>query len=167
VAGAIYVLKDGDQLVEMKEQAYDSEELLQALLAQYPDLMAGDQIDSSAPRRWLLIKREKEVPSQEDENGRWSIIRGRLIGQFLPGTYGTVEIRFQVLQGKPPFSDEGKRIELLERLNQIPGVSAPATGITKRPSIRLSLLKDPATLQQFLSVLDWLVKVIKREGLQE
>lgn len=73
MAGVIYLLKDRDQLVEMKEQAYDSEDLLQALLAQYPNPMAGDQIDSSASRRWLLIKREKEVPGQETESGRWSV----------------------------------------------------------------------------------------------
>ena len=73
MSGVIYLLKDGDQLVEMKEQTYDSEELLQALLAQYPNLMAGDQIDSSVPRRWLLIEREKDVPGQEGGGGRWSI----------------------------------------------------------------------------------------------
>ena len=106
MSGAIYLLKDGDQLVELREQAYDSEDLLQALLAQYPNLMAGDQIDSSIPRRWLLIKREKEVPSEDNETGRWSVdhlfldqdgvptlvevkrssdtrIRGEVVGQML------------------------------------------------------------------------------------
>ena len=34
MSGIIYLLKDGGQLVEMTEQMYDSEELLQALLAQ-------------------------------------------------------------------------------------------------------------------------------------
>lgn len=72
-----------------------------------------------------------------------------------------MEIKFQMLQGKPPFSDEGKRVELQERFNKVPGIVIPVTGITKRPSIRLSLLKDPSVLQQFLSVLDWLVEQIR------
>jgi hypothetical protein len=73
MAGNIYLLKDSNQLVEMKEHTYDSEDLLQTLLAQYPNLLAGDQINSSIPRRWLLVKREKEVPSQEGEGGRWAV----------------------------------------------------------------------------------------------
>lgn len=57
----------------MSEQAYDSEDLLQRLLAEYPNLLAGDQIDRDSPRRWLLISREASVPSCESGPGRWSV----------------------------------------------------------------------------------------------
>jgi hypothetical protein len=40
VSGGIFVL-DGAEVVAMHEQPYDSEDLLQALLADYPDLLAG------------------------------------------------------------------------------------------------------------------------------
>jgi hypothetical protein len=53
----------GDELVELAEQPYDSEERLQRLLADHPALMPEDQIDSDEPRRWLLIQREMGVPS--------------------------------------------------------------------------------------------------------
>jgi len=43
VSGGIFLL-NGEQLVEMRERAYDSEDLLQALLAKYPNLLAGDQL---------------------------------------------------------------------------------------------------------------------------
>ena len=43
VSGGIFLLS-GDKLVEMREQAYDSEDLLQALLAKYSNLLAGDQL---------------------------------------------------------------------------------------------------------------------------
>jgi hypothetical protein len=58
--------------VRTKEQDYDSEDLLQALLAQYPNLMAADQIDSAVPRRCLLIKLEKEVSGKrrKPDDGR-------------------------------------------------------------------------------------------------
>jgi len=72
VAGGIY-LRDGDDLVEMTEQPYDSEDILQELLAKYPNLLAGDQMDSSDPRRWLLVSREMGLPSDELEGGRWSV----------------------------------------------------------------------------------------------
>jgi len=71
--GGIYLIQDNDQLVEMKEQAYPSEDLLQGLLAKYPNLLAGDQMDSAAPRRWLLISREASLPSEEGGSGRWSV----------------------------------------------------------------------------------------------
>ena len=36
---------NGEELVEMHEQPYDSEDLLQTLLAKYPNLLAGgDQL---------------------------------------------------------------------------------------------------------------------------
>ncbi len=50
----IYLIRDNGDLVEMTEQPYDSEALLQDLLAKYPDLLAGSQINNDAPRRWLL-----------------------------------------------------------------------------------------------------------------
>lgn len=71
--GGIYLIQENGELVEMTEQAYDSEDLLQRLLARYPRLLAGDQIDSTAPRRWLLISREAAVPAEEEGPGRWSV----------------------------------------------------------------------------------------------
>lgn len=56
----------------MREQSYDSEDLLQALLAKYPSLLAGDQLPGS-PRRWLLVKRETGVPSEEGGGSHWSL----------------------------------------------------------------------------------------------
>ncbi len=50
----------------MDEQPYDSENLLQELLAKYPNFLAGDQMDSARPRRWLLVKREAELASGKD-----------------------------------------------------------------------------------------------------
>src|SRR5262245_45121462 len=57
----------------MEEAPYDSETLLQRLLADHPDLLAGDQIDAEEPRRWLLVSREMAVPGEQDGAGRWSL----------------------------------------------------------------------------------------------
>ena len=377
VSGGIYLIQDNGQLVEMTERAYDSEDLLQELLAKYPNLLAGGQIDSSVPRRWLLISREASLPSEEGGAGRWSVDhlfldqdaiptlvevkrssdtrirrevvgqmldyaanavvywpveairaqfeancevqglepdqilgeflgadadeeefwqkaktnlqagkirmvfvadeipaelrrvveflnvqmdpaevlaveirqyvgeglktlvprvigqtaeaqqkkssarrearqwdepsffqelearqgsaeaavarkilewakvnmpsiwwgRGKRSGSFIPGldhngvwhqvigiwTYGSLEMQFQYMQSKPssPFADDSKRLELLRRLNEIPGVALPADSITRRPGIPLSTLKDEAVLEQFLEALAWVVQEIK------
>jgi hypothetical protein len=57
----------------MEEAPYDSETLLQKLLADHPDLLAGDQIDAEEPRRWLLVSREMAIPGEQDGAGRWSL----------------------------------------------------------------------------------------------
>ena len=56
----------------MREQAYESEDVLQVLVEEYPQLLAGDAIDAIAPRRWLLVKREAGVPREEGGSSWWS-----------------------------------------------------------------------------------------------
>src|SRR5262245_55196945 len=69
----IFLIQNDGQLIGMREQAYDSEALLQELLARYPNLLAGDQIAPTEPRRWLLITREASLPSEEMGSGRWAV----------------------------------------------------------------------------------------------
>ncbi|MBA2475211.1 MAG: hypothetical protein H0V40_04560 [Actinobacteria bacterium] len=65
-------LKHGEELVEMVEQPYEAEAVLQRLLADYPNLLAGDQ-DDEPRRRWLLVQRELGIAGEEDGSDRWSI----------------------------------------------------------------------------------------------
>ena len=71
--GGIYLIHDDGRLLKMNEEGYDSEDLLQGLLAQYSDLLAGDQMDNLRPRRWLLVSRETGLPSEERGGDRWSV----------------------------------------------------------------------------------------------
>jgi hypothetical protein len=73
LGGRIYLLNDESNLIAMEESAYDSERLLQKLLADHPDLLAGEQINAEQPRRWLLVTREMSVPGEQDGAGRWSL----------------------------------------------------------------------------------------------
>ena len=57
----------------MTEQEYASEDLLQKLIADYPNLLAGDQIHDAEPRRGLLVSRELSLASEEAGGGRWSV----------------------------------------------------------------------------------------------
>jgi hypothetical protein len=68
----IFLIQENGDLVEMIETPPYSEALLQTWLEKYPSLLAGHQIDPSAPRRWLLVERECGVPSEEGGGGRWS-----------------------------------------------------------------------------------------------
>lgn len=77
MAGSIYLLRSETDLVELKEAEYDSERLLQELLASHPSLLAGEQMDGAVPRRWLLVDREVQVPTDD------SAYRGYLDHLFL------------------------------------------------------------------------------------
>jgi hypothetical protein len=53
-------LKSGDSYVAMTEQAYEGEGVLQALIAQHPEMLAGDE------RPLLLVRREAHVQQEQD-----------------------------------------------------------------------------------------------------
>lgn len=69
----IYVVDGDDALHALERRPYDSEALLQALLERYPDLLAGDQMDAEAPRRWALVAREAGVPGEDGGGARWAL----------------------------------------------------------------------------------------------
>lgn len=68
----IFLVADEGKLKPMVETPYQNESILQVLLASYPDLLPGDQIDPESPRRWLLVKRELAVPG-EAVTSWWSL----------------------------------------------------------------------------------------------
>lgn len=72
MAAGIYLVRDGEQLIRMANTSYETEDHLQGLIARYPSLLAGDDVDSGLPARWLLIGREVGIPSEEGGAGRWA-----------------------------------------------------------------------------------------------
>jgi hypothetical protein len=69
----IYLLQDSGDAVELSEQPYDSEDILQWLLAEHPNVLGGDQIGGGRPRRWLLIARETGIPAEVAGADRFSL----------------------------------------------------------------------------------------------
>lgn len=58
---------------QLVETPYDSEDLLQRLLAESHALLPGDQISPESPRRWLLVAREVGIPDTNEGGNRWSV----------------------------------------------------------------------------------------------
>ncbi len=69
----IFLQKQDGELEDMHEEPYSSESVLQSLLESHPSLLAGDQMNPSHPREWILIAREMDVPGEADAHGRWSL----------------------------------------------------------------------------------------------
>lgn len=62
MSGRIYVIKNNDELTPMEETKHTREFDFQGLLEKYPDLIPGDQINPTKPRRWILVGREISIP---------------------------------------------------------------------------------------------------------
>lgn len=56
----------------MKPAQFAAELDFQALLARFPELLAGDQSDNDNPRRFILVRQEMAIDHDNDE-GRWSL----------------------------------------------------------------------------------------------
>ena len=69
----VLVLQPDGTMASLKPAPFAEEARFQELLAQYHDLLAGDQIDPDAPRRWLFVDREVGVPDAADSADRWSL----------------------------------------------------------------------------------------------
>jgi len=87
--------------------------------------------------------------------------RGESHYLFAVWTNGVIETYFYYLKNKPPFDSEEMRRELLNRLNQVQGISLPADAIDRGPSIPLSILKGDA-LKKFFLVFEWAINEIKK-----
>ncbi len=63
-------LRQGGSFVSLREQAYEAETVLQELVAEHPEMLAGDDAEYGT---LLLVRREAGVSDREDGGGRWSL----------------------------------------------------------------------------------------------
>ncbi|MFC7053316.1 hypothetical protein ACFQI3_11510 [Hansschlegelia quercus] len=73
MTAGVFVLTDAATLIPMKQASFVTEDEFQNLLARFPELLVGDQIDSQSPRRFILVSREQSIADQEGGGGRWSV----------------------------------------------------------------------------------------------
>ncbi|MDQ3473806.1 MAG: hypothetical protein M3447_08725 [Acidobacteriota bacterium] len=65
------------------------------------------------------------------------------------------------MRRNPPFDLDAKRLELLRRLNEIPGVSLPEDSLARAPVIALKLLADERAYAQFTQSIEWTIEEVK------
>ncbi len=69
----IYHLNENGHLEPMTEEPFALEDKLQELVAQYPKLLSGEQMDPNNPRRWILIGREQGIADIVGGSDRWAL----------------------------------------------------------------------------------------------
>lgn len=88
--------------------------------------------------------------------------QGRSYKPFWVNTTKGVEFPFHSMHRMPPFEDEGKRVELVRRLNAIPGVQIPEErAVNSRPSVPLATFAPPEALAALLASLEWILVEIR------
>jgi hypothetical protein len=66
-------LTSGTDLVVLRPQTYEKEDVLQKALAEYPDVIAGPTTSGATAGKLLLVRREMGVPSTEGGGSVWSL----------------------------------------------------------------------------------------------
>ena len=69
----IYTSADNGELEALEETPFPSEDEFQALIAEHPELLDGEQIRPGDARRWILIAREKGIADSTGANPRWAL----------------------------------------------------------------------------------------------
>ncbi len=69
----IYTSADDGALEALEETPFSSEDDFQALIAEHPELLDGEQIRPGDARRWILITREKGIAESSGEAARWAV----------------------------------------------------------------------------------------------
>ncbi|MCY4615968.1 MAG: hypothetical protein OXC71_06205 [Chloroflexi bacterium] len=64
--------EDGDP-TPLTAADYDDEADLQKLIADHPEVLAGERMTPDEPRRWLLVSREMVIPDSPESGGRWAV----------------------------------------------------------------------------------------------
>ncbi len=62
--------RSGQKLTELTPKSYDSEEVLQRLITEFPEILSSPGGGSA---RWTLVAREAGVPDQGKGSDRWSV----------------------------------------------------------------------------------------------
>ena len=73
MAERIYTRARDGGLEPLEEEPFSTEDELQALIAEHPELLDGEQMRPGDPRRWILITREKGIAETSDAAARWAI----------------------------------------------------------------------------------------------
>lgn len=69
----IYTRSGKSGIEPLEEEAFSTEDELQELIADHPELLDGKQIRPDDPRRWVLVTREKGIAETADAGTRWAI----------------------------------------------------------------------------------------------
>ena len=69
----LHVRRENGALVALEETPFSTENELQVLIAEHPELLDGEQMRPGDARRWILITREKGIAASSGEATKWAV----------------------------------------------------------------------------------------------
>jgi hypothetical protein len=75
-------------------------------------------------------------------------------------TDGLLQLPFGWMATRSGFAERDARIELLDRLNQIPSIQIDVAKVDSWPSVRLAALTDASERQSLKDTMAWAIDVI-------
>ena len=132
MAERIYTRAERGRIEPLEEKPFSTEDELQALIAEHPELLDGEQIRPGDPRRWILISREQGIAETSDAAARWAIDH-LIIDQDAVPTLAEVK-RGSNPEIRRPDLDGGRATPDVREVNQRKGTRSqpragnPATG---------------------------------------
>ena len=69
----IYTSSANGQFSALDETPFATEDELQALVAEHPEILDGEQIRPGDARRWILVTREKGIAESSGGSARWAV----------------------------------------------------------------------------------------------
>ncbi len=81
---------------------------------------------------------------------------------FAAWTNGSLEMYFYWMQGQPPFDQREKRLQLLRRLNDVPGVNLSENSLERRPNFPFTVLKNPVAYTKLIEAFQYFLGEIKQ-----
>jgi len=120
------------------------------------EVRAGRQIFN-----WMILNVGRPVYGTGKMDGSITAFRymktGKKIYPLMLSTQNKVYVEFGYCLKHPPFEEQSKRHEWLEKFNRIPGVWIPEQAIDRFPWISLSDLVDEEAMKMFIEAMDWFI----------
>jgi hypothetical protein len=138
-SSGIYLRRDGE-LLPLTERPYETEDVLQALLAEHPGLLAGEDVGDS-PRRWVLLSREVSIGDEEGASGRWSLDHLFVDQDAIPTLVevkrsSDTRIRREVVGQLIEYAANGPRYWPVEQLRTLYETGCQARGVDPEAELR-------------------------------
>ena len=151
----VYVMKSDGSTEAMTGIHCVNEALeLQRILEINPDLVPGDQINPSDPRRWLVVRREMPVPDPSTGDNRWSIDLFFVDQDAMPTfieckRYSDTRAKREVVGQMLEYAANGHYYWSKEDMRNYAEQVAKKNGMTLEEEIKRLQPEEPETVDEF------------------
>lgn len=155
IVAKVYLMCGDGSTEEISRIHCANEDLeLQRVLEINPDLVPGDQINPSDPRRWLVVRREMPVPDPSTGDNRWSIDLFFVDQDAMPTfieckRYNDTRAKREVVGQMLEYAANGHYYWSKDEMRDYAEQAAKKNGITLEEEIKRLQPEEPESIDSF------------------